>query len=327
MSTISKLATSQYLTDKHWPYRDPSQIKYIIPHYMAGSGSTGAACAKYFVNNGLENSANYCIGVGGDISCNVVEDFGAWTSSFSLADKYAITIEVSNRAYGDPTIPEAAQEALIKLMVDLIQRYPSLGGKAVYDPTDEAEVVAARRAYRTINAKGNILIHKWTGAYGTDCPGSHMIKILPEICAEVNRRLAGGDTPTPKVTLFAEAQKMIDNGINGQARINQAKADGFDPIKVQAQIDLMLAKDKAAGLKSIVAALPAVRSGSIGDAVKIVQTELKRMGYYTGTIDGEAGSATVGAITAWQKNQNKVYGSFSVDGSWGPQCWNKYIYG
>ena len=102
MSRISKLATSQYLTDKHWEYRDSSQIKFIIPHHMAAK-STGAACAKYFVNNGIDNSANYCIGYDGDISCNVVEDYGAWTSSFSLADKYAITIEVSDTAAGDWT--------------------------------------------------------------------------------------------------------------------------------------------------------------------------------------------------------------------------------
>lgn len=322
MATISKLATSQYLTDKHWEWRDGSQIKYIIPHHMAGRLS-GAGCAQYFVNNGLENSANYCIGPNGDISCNVVEDYGAWTSSFSLADKYAITIEVSDTAAGDWTIPSGAQEALINLMVDLIQRYPSLGGKAVFDPDDESEVVSAKRAYRTINANGNILLHKWTSAYGTTCPEWHMIQILPDLCTEVNRRLGGGGGSTR--TLFEEAQYMITNNINGQARKNQAVKDGFKAEEVQAQIDLMLAKDSSVFIKDLVGMMPVIENGSVNDSVTFLQTELARMGYYSGTIDGQAGSMTVSAIKALQANWNKVYGNFAVDGSFGPACWKQLL--
>ena len=318
--TISKLATSQYITDKHWEQRDPSQVRYIIPHHMAGRLS-GAACAQYFCNNGLDNSANYCIGPDGDISCNVSEDFGAWTSSFSKADKYAVTIEVSDTANGDWRIPAAAQESLIRLMVDLIQRYPSLGGRAVFDPADESEVVAAKRAYRDINAAGNVLIHKWTSAYGTTCPEWHMIQILPDLCAEVNRRLAGQTR-----TLFEEAQYMIDNGINGNDRINQAIADGFAPADVQAQIDLMLAKDKDATIKSIASVMPAVAKGSKGDAVAILQHELARMGYYSRLIDGDAGAYTESAIKMIQSNWNKVYGGYAVDGSFGPQCWRRLLW-
>ena len=329
MAKISKLATSQYLTDKHWEYRDGSQIKYIIPHHMAAK-STGANCAYYFQHNGLENSCNYCIGYDGDISCSVPEEYGAWTSSFWGADKYGITFEVSDSAPGVYTIPEKAQEAMIQLMVDIFQRYPSLGGKAVFDPTDEARVVACKRAGIPVSGtKGNVIIHKWTSAYGTGCPGEHMISILPAICEEVNKRLSGGgsDDKKPTVTLFEEAQKMITNDINGQARKNQATADGFKPEDVQAQIDLMLYKDKTAIAKSIAGIMPVVQKGSTGDAVKVVQTELKRAGYYTGTVDGTCGTATVAAIKALQTNWNKVYGGITVDGYFGPQCWAKLMYG
>lgn len=322
MASISNLATTRFLTDKHWEYRDGSQIKYIIPHHMAGK-STGASCAQYFVNNGIDNSANYCIGYGGDISCNVPEEYGAWTSSFSLADKYAITIEVSDTAYGDWTIPGAAQEALIKLMVDLIKRYPSLGGRAVYDPTDEAEVVSAKRAYRTIKAKGNILLHVWTSAYATTCPEWHMKQILPQICAEVNKRLSSGVIRT----LREEAQYMIDNGINGTARINQAKKDGFDPAKVQADIDLMLGKDIATTLNELVLSMPVVGDGCEGDSVSFLQRELKRLGYYAGNIDGHCGGATISAIKAIQANWNKVYKNYAVDGYFGRQCWTRLFQG
>lgn len=323
MAKKSKLATTSYITDKHWEYRDGSQIKYIVPHHMAGKLS-GAACAVYFVNNGLQNSANYCIGYDGDISCNVYEDYGAWTSSFSLCDKYAITIEVSDVANGNWTIPGAAQEALIKLLVDLFQRYPSLGGKAIYDPTDEAEVVSAKRAYRTIKPKGNILLHVWTSAYGTTCPEWHMKQVLPNICAEVNRRLAGGGTIR---TLRQEAQYMIDNNINGQARINQAKADGFDPTKVQAEIDLILGKNIVTTIEDLVVSMPVVQLDSEGESVYFLQKELKRLGYYTGEVDGHAGSGTVTAIKALQTNWNKVYKGYSVDGCFGTKCWRRLFTG
>ena len=318
--TISKLATSQHITDKHWGQRDGSQIKYIIPHHMATKW-TGEQCAKYFVNNGLENSANYCIGFGGDVSCNVPEEFGAWTSSFSLADKFGITIECSDTASGDWRIPGATQESLIKLMVDLIRRYPSLGGKAVYDPSDEAEVVAAKRAYRTINAKGNILLHVWTSAYGTTCPEWHMKEILPSICAEVNKRLAGGGGTTR--TLREEAQYMITNSINGKDRYNQCKEDGFTYEEVQAEIDRMLGKDTASAAMALVAIMPTVKYGDKNDAVAVLQQELKNMGYYNGSIDGQFGTFTQTALKQYQWNINKVYGRLTVDGICGQDTWTR----
>ena len=317
MTFISNLATTRYLTDKHWEYRSPSHIRFIIPHHMANK-STGANCAQYFVNNGKQNSANYCIGYAGDISCNVPEEYGAWTSSFWGADKYGITFEVSDTAYGDWHIPDPAQEAMICLMVDIFRRYPSLGGKAVFDPSDEAEVVAAKRAGRTIGkTKGNILIHKWTSAYATTCPEWHMIEILPKICEEVNRRLS--DT-SKTYTVREAAQKMIDDGINGQDRINWCENNGLSYADVQAEIDLMLGKDLKASIDTLIETLRDISYGYSGDSVKVLQAELKRMGYYIGDIDGNAGPQTKSAVEGIQSNWNKVYGGFAVDGVFDSKC-------
>ena len=319
---ISKLATSQFITEKHWEERSESLIRFIIPHHMAAR-STGANCAYYFVNNGLQNSANYCIGYDGDISCNVPEEFGPWTSSFWGADKYAITFEVSDTAYGDWRIPEAAQEAMINLMVDLFQRYPALGGKAIFDPNDEDIVVACKRANVPITGtKGNILLHMWTSAYGTGCPGDGMISVLPKICEEVNRRLSGSGGGTIR-TLREEAQYMIDNNINGQARKNQAKADGFNPEDVQAEIDLMLGKN----ITACIAEIPIIEEDCEGEFVEYLQSELKRMGYYYGDIDRYAGRMTVTAIKNLQSNWNKVYGGLDIDGCFGQKCWKRLLTG
>lgn len=76
-----------------------------------------------------------------------------------------------------------------------------------------------------------------------------------------------------------------------------------------------------------IACLPAVAYGSKGDVVKILQKELQRLGYYKGTIDGDAGIVTVTAIQQLQTNWRKVYGNVLVDGSFGPQCWTRLFTG
>ena len=42
-------------------------------------------------------------------------------------------------------------------------------------------------------------------------------------------------------------------------------------------------------------------SGSRGDAVKALQTALKELGFYTGSVDGDFGSGTRSAVIAFQK--------------------------
>mgnify|MGYP002626418548 CR=1 FL=1 len=186
--TISTLATTQHLTDKYY-YRNGFDIRYITIHHMAGKLS-GENCAIYFVNNGLENSANYCIGYDGDISCNVPENFGAWTSSNGYSDRQSITIEVSDTAKDDWHISEASQKALINLCTDLISRYDSLGDKMVYDETDAEKVKATKNDDGDFSeVKGNILVHNWTSGGTTSCPEWHMLSILPDIAKEVNKNL------------------------------------------------------------------------------------------------------------------------------------------
>ena len=76
------------------------------------------------------------------------------------------------------------------LCVDLVKRYPSLGGRLVYDPEDEAAVIAAKHGTGSWDAiKGNVLIHCWTTTVGVKCPEWHMKEILPELIDRVNSRL------------------------------------------------------------------------------------------------------------------------------------------
>lgn len=188
--TASALADSIAITDKNYD-RGNYQIKYIIPHHMAGRMS-GENCANYFVHNGLENSANYCIGYNGDIALGVPEDYGAWTSDFWAADEQGITIEVSDTSISDWTIPKKAQDSLVDLCVDLIKRNPTIGNKMIYDESDRDIVIKARKTRDPSllsQVKGNVLLHNWTSGGIKDCPGEGMLKVLPDIVKRVNERL------------------------------------------------------------------------------------------------------------------------------------------
>ena len=353
MAIISSLATSKYPTDKNWGARSASNIKYIIPHHMAAR-MTGAQCAQYFQNNGLENSVNYCIGYNGDISLSVYEDYGAWTSSFGTADKKAITVEISDTASpknwttlegADWTIPGPAQEAFINLCVDLFKRYPSLGDKMIYDPSDAAAVANAKKnkASSMPVTKGNVLLHEWTSNYSTSCPEWHMKKILPTICAEVNKRLGSNSQPiAPNVKTKKELAIEVIQGkwSAGNDRINKLNSYikennlSFTAADVQKNVDLLLAKPdytiKANDmLKSLATdnTLPVLKQGcKYPSLVTLLQTWLKNAGYMNVDADGSFGPITLQAVKDFQTNLKSVYGNnFSVTGEINSVYWKKLL--
>ena len=140
----------------------------ITPHHMSGVLS-GSQCAKIFQNSKRNASANYCIGVKGDIVCSVEEENRAWTSSSSWNDCQAITIEVSNsKNSGNYPISNASWKSLIKLCVDICKRYKF---KLKYDGTKN----------------GSLTRHNMYA--DTDCPGKYLQSKFPELVKEVNKQL------------------------------------------------------------------------------------------------------------------------------------------
>lgn len=140
----------------------------ITPHHMSGVLS-GEQCARIFQNSKRNASANYCIGVNGDIVCCVPEENRAWTSSSSWNDCQAITIEVSNNRMGGKwTISNASWKSLVKLCVDICRRY---NFKLKYDGTKY----------------GSLTRHNMFAS--TDCPGPYLQSKFPELVKEVNKQL------------------------------------------------------------------------------------------------------------------------------------------
>lgn len=166
--TYSKLTDSVITTDK-CNDRYGNAICKITPHHMAGVMS-GASCATYLQQTARQASANYCIGVDGDIACNVEEEYRAWTSSSWDNDKNAITIEVSD-CDENWKISDASWTALVNLCVDICQRY-------------EFEL------NYTGDADGSLTEHRMFA--NTTCPGEPLHNRMGELAEAVNNRLHNG---------------------------------------------------------------------------------------------------------------------------------------
>ena len=101
-----------------------TKITKITIHHWAGVGYLDTF-KNIVMNPKREMSANYAIDVKGDIGLFCPEADRSWCSSSQWNDNRAITIEVSNSAYGDATgwpISDASYKALIKLCVDICKR-------------------------------------------------------------------------------------------------------------------------------------------------------------------------------------------------------------
>ena len=123
-------------------------IKKIVIHHMAGVCSI-EQFGNIVANPAREMSANYGIGNDGRIILTCPESDRSWCSSSGLIDNQAITIEVSNSAYGDASgwpVSEAAYNSLIKLCIDICKR----NGIKKLEYTGD-----------TTCKTGNMSLHKW----------------------------------------------------------------------------------------------------------------------------------------------------------------------
>jgi len=156
-------------------YSGRRDVTRITPHHTACVADAWTI-ASMFKPTSRQASCNYAIGNDGSLVCVVDESDTAWTSSSWDNDSLAITCEISDCDY-DWNIGDAAIETYINLCVDLIQRYPSLGGEYNY----------------TGDLGGNVTFHRWFAA--TACPGPHLgsDELQAYIQKEVNRRLNGVD--------------------------------------------------------------------------------------------------------------------------------------
>lgn len=154
-------------------------ITKITPHHMAGVCSIEQFC-NIVANPAREMSANYGIGNDGRIGLTCEEKDRSWCSSSPWNDHRAVTIEVSNSAYGDDTgwpIGDAAYNSLIKLCVDICKRNNI--PKLVF----------------TGDTSGSLTFHYMYTA--TACPGPWLKAHAQDLCDKVNAQLNAAPTPEP----------------------------------------------------------------------------------------------------------------------------------
>ena len=167
-------------------------IKKIVIHHMAGVCSI-EQFGNIVANPAREMSANYAIGNDGRIILTCPESDRSWCSSSGLIDNQAITIEVSNSAYGDASgwpVSEAAYNSLIKLCVDICKR----------NGIKKLEYINGSTA-------GTLVRH--CDIVPTACPGPWIKAHTQDICNKVNAQLnvtqsapTSKPTPTPSTSSF-----------------------------------------------------------------------------------------------------------------------------
>lgn len=161
--------------------RGGATIDTVTIHCMAGNLSV-QSCGELFYQRSYCASSNYGVDSIGTIGVYVDEDYRSFCTSSRANDSRAITIEVANTKSSNPwPISDAAKESLIKLLVDICQRYPSIG---------TLKWRADSRLIGQVDVQ-NMTAHRWFAPKA--CPGDYIYNMLGDIASEVNHRLKEED--------------------------------------------------------------------------------------------------------------------------------------
>lgn len=201
-----------------------SEIDTVTIHCVVGQCSV-ESLGNHFSNPARQASSNYGVGKDGRIGMYVEEKDRAWCSggydkngnpirvngiSGSDNDHRAITIEVASDATHPYAVTDAAYEGLIRLLVDICKRNPSihrlrwLGDKSLVGETD----------------KQNMTVHRWFA--NKSCPGDYLYERHSAIAAEVNRRLDAETLQTEDEDMDVNRFKELWLEMRGEFQDNDA---------------------------------------------------------------------------------------------------------
>lgn len=152
-------------------------ITRITPHIVVGDFDAQTV-ASWFADTKRKASANYIIGKSGEILCNVEEQNRAWTSGSFDNDNRAITIECASGLNYPYELKPEVYESLIKLTVDICQRYNK---KRIVWYDD--------KLLRTKPKDDELLITAHYFFQNVECFGKWLKDKMPEFVKTVNERL------------------------------------------------------------------------------------------------------------------------------------------
>lgn len=148
-------------------------VDTVTIHCYVGQASADSM-ANWLCSPESAASANYAIACDGTIVGILPEERRSWCSSSPENDHRAITIECASDDFEPYRVRPAVYNALIKLLVDICERYPTIGKlRWRADPTI------------TNRAVQNMTAHRWFAQKA--CPGDYLYSRFGNIASEVNK--------------------------------------------------------------------------------------------------------------------------------------------
>ena len=111
--------TNAYLTHNR-PYTKRSKTTAIAIHWVANPGSSAMANRNYFQNTDVEVSANYVIGLNGEIICCIPDEEVSWCTN--QANSYTVSIENCHPNWTGE-FNSATYNSLVELTASLCKKY------------------------------------------------------------------------------------------------------------------------------------------------------------------------------------------------------------
>lgn len=156
----------------------------------------------------------------------------------------------------------------------------------------------------------------------TECPGDVLYGMLPQLRADVAARVGTMTWPTVRRGDTGERVRTVQYLLR-QAGQSVTVDGSFGPATEAAVTAFQQAHDLTAdgvvGNQTWPVLVVTVKSGSTGEAVKAVQSQLNTRGYGL-TVDGSFGPATDTAVRDFQGDHG-----LTVDGVVGKQTWNALV--
>jgi len=216
--TFSALASQTHDTSQK-SSRQGTKIDMIICHHAATTNAKQVLDLE--LTGARQVSSNYIITNTGEIWGVVPEEDRAWTSGASKSqnptdngkgaafDRRAITFECADESNGGSwPISAASQEAIVKLLVDLHQRYGI--------PLDRDHVVGHRELYT-----------RWGASYATACPGGmDLDDLVKRAVAALSATPQTDEKEDDMFTIFKRDKSGVTYTIPASGGMISAHADG-----------------------------------------------------------------------------------------------------
>ena len=195
--------------------RRTHKIDRITPHCVVGQCSV-EALGELFQNYSRQTSSNYGIGADGRVALYVNESDRAWTSSSSLNDQRAVTVECASATQDPYTFYSVVYDKLIELCTDICRR----NGKTRLLWIEDKDKALA---YEPAENEMLLTIHHWFSP-AKSCPGPWLRARLGEVAEKVTSNL------NPAKVLYRVQIGAFSYKWRAESYAKKAEKKGFNTI-------------------------------------------------------------------------------------------------